>query len=136
MIYYMYMKLNFDMPSKQSESIEEALDRATTEGISEIHPADQQEHLLDTIAEKESLITDYKYQINELTKQQQTSIGLQEMMHAPEKWIDSEGSSKEDLQKIINEMDREATKEYQEMQQLKKELAQLEIIIPENPSLN
>jgi translation initiation factor 2B subunit (eIF-2B alpha/beta/delta family) len=130
------MKLNFDMPHNQSESNENALDRATTEGISETHPIDQQEYLIDTITEKESLIADYKQQINELTKQQQTSVGLQEMMHAPEKWIDSEGSSKEDLQKIIDEMQREATKEYQEVQQLKKELNQLETIIPENPSLN
>lgn len=136
MVYFTYMKLNFDMPHNQSESNENALDRATTEGISETHPIDQQEYLIDTITEKESLIADYKQQINELTKQQQTSVGLQEMMHAPEKWIDSEGSSKEDLQKIIDEMQREATKEYQEVQQLKKELNQLETIIPENPSLN
>lgn len=136
MVYSMYMKLNFDMPHNQSESNESVLDRTTTEGISEIHPVDQQEYLLDTITEKESLIADYKHQINELTKQQQTSVGLQEMMHTPEKWIDGEGSSKEDLQKIIDEMNREATKEYQEVQQLKKELDQLETIIPENPSLN
>jgi translation initiation factor 2B subunit (eIF-2B alpha/beta/delta family) len=130
------MKLNFDMSRKESESIQNALDRATTKGISEIHPIDQREYLLDTIAEKESLIADYKYQINELTKQQETSVGLQEIMNSPEKWIDAEGLSKEDLQKIIDEMKREAIKEYQEVQQLKKEVAQLEIIIPENPSLN
>ena len=130
------MKLNFDMSRKESEFIKEALDRATTKGISEIHPVDQQEYLLDTIAKKESLIADYKHQINELTKQQGTSVGLQEIMNSPKEWIDADGLSKEDLQKIIDEMHREATKEYQEVQQLKKELYILEKIIPSDPSLN
>ena len=131
-----FKKTYRDIPESQEAAQNEALHLATLKGSQETHIIDQKNNLEEQVDYKKELIKDYNQQIDDLEKKQALAEDIFTIAKNPEKFIDIDTKSKEDIQKIINEMSSEKRKETTLMNRLKIQLAKLKNIIPENPQDN
>ncbi len=131
-----FKKTYRDIPESQEAAQNEALHLAVLKGSQETHIIDQKDNLEEQVDYKKELIKDYNQQIDDLEKKQALAEDIFTIAKNPEKFIDIDTKSKEDIQKIINEMSSEKRKETTLMNRLKIQLAKLKNIIPENPQDN
>ncbi len=131
-----FKKFYHDTPESQEIDQNEALHLAVLKGSQETHIIDQRDNLEEKVDYKKELIKDYNQQIEDLEKKQALAEDIFTIAKNPEKFIDIDTKSKEDIQKIINEMSSEKRKETTLMNRLKIQLAKLKNIIPENPQDN
>lgn len=131
-----FKKTYQDVPKSQDNTVSSALNLAVLKGSQETHIVDQFEKLNDQLEDHKDLIKDYNQQIEDLEKKQNLAEDIFTIAKDPEKFIDIDTKSKEDIQKIINEMSSEKRKEATLMNRLKIQLAKLKHIIPNNPQDN
>lgn len=125
-----------DVPESQEATLNDALHLATLKGSQETHIIDQKEKLEDQLNHRKDLIKDYNQQIEDLEKKQNLAEDIFTIAKNPEKFIDIDTKSKEDIQKTINEKLIEKRKETTLMNRLKIQLAKIKNIIPNNPQDN
>ena len=118
-----------DTPKSQDTLINTAIEIATLKGSQESHIIDSQNTLEEKINYQKELIEDYHEQIKNLEKKQEQAEDIFTIAHDPEKFIDADTKSKEDIQKIIDEMSSEKRKETTFMNRLKIQLAKIKDIM-------
>ena len=125
-----------DVPKSQEEKMNESLSLATLVGSQEIHITDETENLSNQLEYQKGLIKDYDQQLDNLEKQKDSANDIFTIAKNPEKFIDIDTKSKEDIQKIINKIQEEKDDETKLMNKIKIQLAKLKNIIPKNPQDN
>jgi|JI10StandDraft_1071094.scaffolds.fasta_scaffold106645_2 hypothetical protein len=131
-----FKKIYRDIPQSQQEKMNESLEIAALKGSQETHVVDKKIEIENKIDYQKELIKDYNQQIEDLEKKQNLAEDIFTIAKNPEKFIDIDSQSKEDIQKIINEIYKEKDTGLTLMNRMKIQLAKLKNIIPKKPQDN
>jgi hypothetical protein len=131
-----FKKIYRDIPQSQQEKMNESLEIAALKGFQETHVVDKKVEIENQIDYQKGLIKDYNQQIEDLEKKQNLAEDIFTIAKNPEKFIDIDSQSKEDIQKIINEIYKEKDTGLTLMNRMKIQLAKLKNIIPKKPQAN
>jgi len=124
-----------DTPSKQDKNIvkktNERLYKDRVKKESE-HPLNTKEDLKQDIDHYKNLILDFEKEINNLKSILENTPTIAQIADDPSRFIDIGEKSKEDIIKIIKEMETEQRKSVSIIKNFQEKLQKIELIIPSN----